>query len=198
MHDFFMQEGKEFADRKASGKPQDAAYAKAELVRPDIGFDGALTLQFGGLTFQLTEEGHAHSMSDVTLYIPQRRVFLAGDLLDTEIHPGQSESAEVFYANVANWVAVLGRIMDRRLPVDTYVPGHGPVHLGRGVGDLDEQRRYFLTMRDAVSRLVKDGKTLEQVRASFTMPPEFAHYQRKERLDAFLKLYYYQVMEQGY
>jgi glyoxylase-like metal-dependent hydrolase (beta-lactamase superfamily II) len=198
MHDFFMQEGKEFAERKTSNKPQDAPYHNAELVRADIGFDKALTLQFGGLTFQLTEEGWGHSTSDVTVYVPQKRVFLTGDLLDTEIHPGQSESGEVFYANVANWVAHLDNIMNRHLPVVTYVPGHGPVHVGRGVADLEEQKRYFIVMRDAVSKLIAKGETPDQIKKDFVVPAEFANYKRKPRLDAFIKLYYGQLTERGY
>ena len=55
-----------------------------------------MTLYFGGLTFQITPEGRGHSTGDLTVYIPQKRVMLMGDLLDTEIHPGQGESAGVF------------------------------------------------------------------------------------------------------
>lgn len=195
MRDFYMQEGKGFAERKAAG---DAGYKDAELVLADIGFEGAMTLQFGGLTFQLTEEGHGHSTSDVTVYIPQKRVFLTGDLLDTEIHPGQSESGEITYASVAGWVASLDRIMARNLPVDTYIPGHGPVHIGRGVADLQEQRRYFLAMRDEVSKLMKQGKNVEQIRKELVLPDEFKNYQRKERLNAFVNLFYHQLIEQGF
>ena len=195
MRDFYMQEGKGFAERKAAG---DAGYKDAELVLADIGFEGAMTLQFGGLTFQLTEEGHGHSTSDVTVYIPQKRVFLTGDLLDTEIHPGQSESGEIIYASVNGWVASLDHIMARNLPVDTYIPGHGPVHIGRGVADLQEQRRYFITMRDEVSKMMMAGKTVEQIRKEFVVPDEFKHYQRKERLNAFINLFYHQLIEQGF
>lgn len=195
MRDFYMQEGKGFAERKAAG---DAGYKDAELVLADIGFEGAMTLQFGGLTFQLTEEGHGHSTSDVTVYIPQKRVFLTGDLLDTEIHPGQSESGEITYASVAGWVASLDRIMARNLPVDTYIPGHGPVHIGRGVADLQEQRRYFLAMRDEVSKLMKAGKNVEEIRKELVLPDEFKNYQRKERLNAFVNLFYHQLIEQGF
>jgi glyoxylase-like metal-dependent hydrolase (beta-lactamase superfamily II) len=198
MRDLMMQEGKEFAERKASTRPQDAAYKNAELVLPDIAFEGAMTLRFGGLTFQLTEEGSAHSTSDVTLYIPQRRVFLTGDLLDTEIHPGQGESAGVFYSNVKNWIVLLDNIMARKLPVETYVPGHGPVHVGRGVADLEEQKRYFIVMRDEVSKMIAAGKTVEQVQAEFKLPAEFAHYKRPPRLKAFLNLFYHQLVEQGF
>ncbi len=195
MRDFYMQEGKGFAERKAAGEE---GYKDAELVRADIGFEGAMTLQFGGLTFQLTEEGHGHSTSDVTVYIPQKRVFLMGDLLDTEIHPGQSEAGEIFYASVTGWVGSLDRIIARNLPVDTYVPGHGPVHVGRGVEDLQEQRRYFIAVRDEVSKMMKAGKTVEQIQKDLVLPDEFKNYQRRPRLVAFINLFYHQLIEQGY
>ena len=198
MRDLYQQEGAQFAERKASNDPQHAAYKNAELTLPDMGFDGALTLQFGGLTFQITEEGTAHSTSDVTIYIPQRRVFLMGDLLDTEIHPGQGESAGAFYSNVKNWLGLLDNIMARRLPVDTYVPGHGPAHVGRGVADLEEQRRYFVVMRDEVSKMIMAGKTVAQVQAEFKVPAEFAHYRSPTRLKNFLNLFYHQLIEQGF
>jgi glyoxylase-like metal-dependent hydrolase (beta-lactamase superfamily II) len=198
MRDLYSQEGKEFAERKASGKPEDAAYKKAEQVLPDIAFEGAMTLRLGGLTFQVTEEGSAHSTSDVTVYIPQRRVFLTGDLLDTEIHPGQGESAGVFFSNVKNWLILLDRIMARQLPVDTYVPGHGPAHVGRGVADLEEQKRYFVVMRDEVSKMIMAGKSVEQVQAEFKLPAEFAKYTRPSRLKSFLNLFYYQLLEEGF
>lgn len=195
MRDFYMQEAKGFAERKAAGE---AGYKDAELVRPDLGFEGALTLQFGGLTFQLTEEGHAHSTSDVTVYIPQKRVFLMGDILDTEIHPGQSEAGEIFYANVNGWIGALDRIMARNLPVDTYVPGHGPAHIGRGVADLQEQKRYFIAMREEVSKMMQAGKTVEQIQKEIKLPEEFKNYQRPPRMVAFINLFYHQLIEQGF
>ena len=53
MRDLYQQERAEFAERRGSPAAQFAAYKDAELVHPEIGFDGALTLQFGGLTFQI-------------------------------------------------------------------------------------------------------------------------------------------------
>lgn len=198
VQDLFMQESQEFNERRNSNNPRYAAYKKGELVRPDIGFDGTMTLYFGGLTFQITAEGRGHSTGDLTVYIPQKRVMLMGDLLDTEIHPGQSESAGVFFANVRGWIRILDNIMARNLPVDTYIPGHGPVHIGRGVKDLEEQKRYFVVMRDEVAKMVTAGKSLQQIEKEFKVPQEFAHYKRPERLKDFFKLFYYQLMEQGY
>jgi len=198
IHDLQMQEAVGFNERKASKDARNAAYKDKDLVIPDIGFDGNMTLYFGGLTFQITSEGRGHSTGDLTVYIPQKRVFLMGDLLDTEVHPGQGESGDIFFSNVKGWIEILDRIMARHLPVETYVPGHGPVHIGRGVKDLEEQKRYFVVMRDEVAKLVVAGKSLPEIEKELKVPQEFAHYKRVERLRPFVKLYYHQLMETGY
>ena len=198
VHDLQMQEREEFLQRKNSTEARYAAYKKGEPLTPTIGIDGPMTLYFGGLTFQIRPEGRAHSTGDLTVYIPQKRVMLMGDLLDTEIHPGQGESAGVFFSNVAGWIKALDNIMARSLAVETYIPGHGPVHIGRGVKDLEEQKRYFVVMRDEVATMAQAGKTLEQIEKEFKVPQEFAHYKRPERLRQFYKLFYHQLVETGY
>ncbi len=198
IHDLRMQELAEFNERKNSNDPRNAGYKGKELIPPDIGFDGTMTLYFGGLIFQITAEGRGHSTGDLTVYIPQKRVYLMGDLLDTEIHPGQGESAGVFYSNVKGWLQILDNIMARNLPVETYVPGHGPAHIGRGAKDLEEQKRYFVVMRDEVAKMIAAGKNLDQIEKEFKVPQEFANYTRPERLKSFLKLFYNQLMETGY
>ena len=60
------------------------------------------------------------------MFVPQRRVMMMGDLLNTEIHPGPGESAQVFFSNARNWIVLLDRIIVQRLPVDTYVPATAP------------------------------------------------------------------------
>jgi glyoxylase-like metal-dependent hydrolase (beta-lactamase superfamily II) len=198
MHDLQMQQREEFLERRNSNDPRYAAYKKGEPMQPNIAIDGPMTLYFGGLTFQITPEGRGHSTGDLTVYIPQKRVFLMGDLLDTEIHPGLGESAGVFYSNVKGWLQILDHIMARDLSVETYVPGHGPAHIGRGVKDLEEQKRYFVVMRDEVAKMIAAGKSLDQIEKEFKIPQEFAHYTRPERLKQFYKLFYNQLMETGY
>jgi len=197
VRDLFNQENDAFEERKASKDPRNTVYKGKELVRPDIAFDGSLTMYFGGLTLQLTAEGYGHSTGDLTVYIPQKRIMLTGDLLDTEIHPGQGDSGGVYFSQVQNWIEILDRIMQRNLAVETYVPGHGPVHIGRGVKDLEEQKHYFVVMRDEVAKKVQAGQSLDQIQAEFKLPQEFSHYKRPERLKNFLKLFYYQLIEKG-
>src|SRR5262245_25614635 len=67
VQDLFMQEGEEFSQRKNSDDPRYAPYKKGELVRPDVGFDGTMTLYFGGLTFKIKTEGRGNSTGGLTV-----------------------------------------------------------------------------------------------------------------------------------
>lgn len=192
---YFQNELKEFEERKAQRAPG-YNLPGSELVPPSMGFDGNLTIMFGGLTFQAKAEGYGHTSGDMTMYIPQRRVMFMGDLLNNEIHPGQAEAAGVFYANIQGTIDILNRIIDRNLPVDTYIPGHGPVHVGKGIADVVDQRDYFILMRDEVAKMVMAGKTLEQIQKELKVPARFAHYP-PGRLAGILRVFYYQLIEHG-
>ena len=190
VRDLNMQEAEEFEERKQSR----AGYKGKDLIKPDLGFDDGMTLYFGGLTFHIKHEGQGHSTGDTTIYIPQKRVFLTGDILDTEIHPGQGSSSNTYYSVIDGWMRILDNIMARDLPVDTYVPGHGPVHVGRGVADLQEQKRYFITIRNEVAKRIKEGKSLSQIRKELKkLPGEFAKYRRASRLRNFITRAYHQL-----
>ena len=192
---YFQHELKEFEDRKKQGA---AGYTTpgAVLGPPSMGFDNDLTVLFGGLTFQAKAEGYGHTGGDMTLYIPQRRVMFMGDLLNNELHPGQAEAAGVFYAHIQGTIDILNNIINRNLPVDTYVPGHGPVHVGRGIADVVDQRDYFILMRDEVAKMVAAGKTLDEILKEFKVPARFAHYQ-PGRLPGILRLFYNQLIDRG-
>ncbi len=161
-----------------------------------MGFDQSLTVLLGGLTFQATAEGYGHTSGDMTMYIPQRRVMFMGDLLNNELHPGRGEAAGVFYANIQGTIDILNKIIDRNLPVDTYVPGHGPVHVGRGIADVVDQRDYFVLMRDEVAKMVLAGQSFDEILKEFRVPQRFAHYDPR-RLPGILQLFYNQLIERG-
>jgi len=191
------EELKEFTERKTSNDPVYAPYHNSELVQPDILFDGVLTLRFGGLTFQVTEEGAAHSRSDVTLYIPEKRILAMGDLFKSEIHTGPGDTAYETFRASKSFSDIVDKVIARKLPVETYVPGHGQVHVGRGVADLEELNRYFAAMRGEVSRMIAQGKTEQQVVAEFKTPAPFDKYGQAAGINRFLPLYYRQLKAEG-
>jgi glyoxylase-like metal-dependent hydrolase (beta-lactamase superfamily II) len=156
-----------------------------------------MTLRFGGLTFIVTEEGAAHSKSDLTLWIPEKRVFGMGDLFKSEIHTGPGDTVYDTFRASNSFIDVVDKIIARRLPVETYVPGHGPVHVGRGVADMEELKRYFLAMRGEVTRMIREGKTEQQVLAEFKTPAPFDKYAQAAGISRFLPLYYRQLRAEG-
>ncbi|MSP95234.1 MAG: MBL fold metallo-hydrolase [Alphaproteobacteria bacterium] len=191
------EELEEFTTRKRSNDALYAPYHNSELVQPDITFDGSLTIRFGGLTFVLTEEGAAHSTSDVSLYIPEKRIFAMGDLFKSEIHTGPGDTAYRTFRAGKPFMEIAEKVMARRLPVETYVPGHGPAHVGRGAADLQELNRYFAAMRDEVSKMIRAGKTEQQVVAEFKMPAPFDKYGQAAGINRFLPLYYRDLKAEG-
>lgn len=190
----FPVEEKEFKLRQTE---RVASYMGKDILPPTMGFDDTLVIHFGGLTFIARAEGYGHTNGDLSLYIPQRGVMFMGDLLNNDIHPGQAEAAGVYFAQVQSWIDLLNNVIQRNLPVDTYVPGHGPPHVGKGAADLEDQRDYFIAMRREVAKMIQAGKTLEQVQKEFKVPQRFAHYASPNRLTPFLRLFYNQLIVAG-
>ena len=180
----------EFNGRRDSSDPIYTPYRNTEFVQPDIVFDEKLTLRFGGLTFEITDEGSAHSTSDVTLYIPEKRIFTLGDLYKAGIHTCPGDSVYESFGAARGWIKILDNIKSRNLDVDTYVPGHGVVQIGRGIADIDELRNYFVSTRAGVSEMIAQGKTEAEVVAEYRPSAEHTNYQQLDRLQRVLPYYY--------
>jgi cyclase len=130
------------------------------LTVPTQVFRDATTLRIPGVNLHLTyraENGHSHSKGDTTLYFEEDEVFIAGDLLYTEVHP------VTFFGNIPNWLTSLKPLFESRYK--QLVPGHGPAVEGERAG-----RTYFKRMHDYLEDFygnlqeIKSGrKTKEEV-----------------------------------
>ena len=108
------------------------------LTAPTEVFRDATTLRIPGVNLHLTyraENGHSHSKGDTTLYFEEDEVFIAGDLLYTEVHP------VTFFGNIPNWLTSLKPLFESRYK--QLVPGHGPAVEGERAGHT-----YFKKMHD--------------------------------------------------
>ncbi len=105
---------------------------------PDVRFAGKTKVTLPGITLHLdyrAENGHSHSKGDTTIYFEEEEVFIAGDLLYTEVHP------VTFFGNIPNWLNSLKPLFDNHYK--QLVPGHGPAVNGEQAG-----RAYFKKMYD--------------------------------------------------
>ena len=108
------------------------------LTLPDVQFTDRTKVTFPGVTLHLdyrAENGHSHSKGDTTIYFEEEEVFIAGDLLYTEVHP------VTFFGNIPNWLRSLKPLFDSRY--QQLVPGHGPA-----VDNEQTGHAYFKKMYD--------------------------------------------------
>jgi cyclase len=108
------------------------------LTLPTVVFDKSTEIKIPGVTLRLeyrAENGHSHSKGDTTLYFEEEEVFIAGDLLYTEVHP------VTFFGNIPNWLTALKPLFQTHYK--HLVPGHGPAIDGERNGNA-----YFKKMYD--------------------------------------------------
>jgi glyoxylase-like metal-dependent hydrolase (beta-lactamase superfamily II) len=132
-------------------------YSGLRMRLPHIVFTDRLTIRMPGATVHLRHYQQSHSRGDATAYFDEERVFFAGDLLYTEVHP------VTIYGRIAPWIESLDQL--QQVSYDKIVPGHGPV--GRTQEQGRQQVQAFQDyMRDFSGRLaeLRSGKrTGEQV-----------------------------------
>ncbi|MGE5219390.1 MAG: MBL fold metallo-hydrolase [Chloroflexota bacterium] len=107
------------------------------LTLPDAVFTDEIQVKLSGVTLHLkyrAENGHSHSKGDTTIYFEEEDVFIAGDLLYTEVHP------VTFFGNIPNWLAALKPLF--QMGYKQLVPGHGPTVEGAHAGQSYFKRMY--------------------------------------------------------
>jgi glyoxylase-like metal-dependent hydrolase (beta-lactamase superfamily II) len=127
---------------------------------PIVLFDAPTTVYLNGETIQLIPLAPAHTNGDTAVKFVNANVLMTGDVYRSEGYPA---------AAVGNGGSVLGILtaIDQFLAITDantkVVPGHGPVSNRAG---LVFHREVLVTVRDRVSKLMKEGKTLEQIQAA--------------------------------
>lgn len=112
---------------------------------PNVVFDDAMTLYAGDLELQLIYVSPAHTNTDAVVWIPERRVLIAGDIVFNQGTPFS------LMGSVAGWRSALVRL--KELPIETIIPGHGPV---ADASVLDEVDAYLAFVQDS-ARAAFDG-----------------------------------------
>ena len=127
--------------------------AGTEVVMVDQTFDDRLVLDLGGVTAELIAFGPAHSPGDISVWVSERNVIIAGDMAFHQ------RLLPVFEDTVtADWLDSFGAFAD--LAKDAVViPGHGgPTDLAT----VDTYTRGYLEhLREQVRSVLDEGGTLK-------------------------------------
>jgi glyoxylase-like metal-dependent hydrolase (beta-lactamase superfamily II) len=133
-----------------------------KLPLPNETFFNRMNLYSGSLEISLFYFGPAHTDGDIVVYIPDDKVAILGDLFfkdrDPLIHMHKNGSSE-------GLVKVLQEIID--LNADVYLSGHAePVKKA----EIVSLYKTLSEKRNKVKTLVKEGKSLDQVKEAFGIP----------------------------
>jgi glyoxylase-like metal-dependent hydrolase (beta-lactamase superfamily II) len=132
---------------------------------PVVTFDRDVTLHLGDETIHALHVDHAHTDGDVIVKFENANVIHMGDTYFSAFYP---------IIDLESGGSINGMIaaVDRALPMidaqTKVVCGHGPVGDLKG---LTEYRAMLAGVRDAVQKLVKQNKTLEEVVAAKPTAP---------------------------
>jgi cyclase len=142
-----------------------------EVRPPNLVFESSLTLFAGARRVELRHAGHAHTVGDVLVHLPEERVLFAGDICFFYVTP------LAFEGNIGNWIRVLAAI-EQMGNVETIVPGHGPL----GTADhVREVRAYFEAITAAARKHFEAGDG-EDAAANAIALGAFAGWAEAERI----------------
>jgi cyclase len=132
----------------------DADMAGTVITLPTLTFTDRMTIDLGGETVELIYLAPSHTEGSTLVYLPERKILFAGDVLFTDFHPFMGDS------DVAGWVKTLDFIL--ALDVTTIIPGHGPIS---GKKDIAEMKAYIQTFDQKARELVAKSKDADFIAA---------------------------------
>ncbi|MVU81324.1 MBL fold metallo-hydrolase [Nocardia sp. ET3-3] len=139
---------------------------------PTVCFDQQMSIALGNEQVQLISVAPAHTLGDVVVWLPRRRILFVGDVALNGATPVITDGSYVGTVRALETV--------RALDPQVVVPGHGPIG---GPEIFDAVSRYFDFVYDAAQLGLSSGRTpLEAARAADL--GEFAGWSDSERLVA--------------
>lgn len=133
-------------ERMQRGRRDKAQWTK--FVFPDKTFEDQLVIEMGGERFEIVHLGPGHSPGDISLWMPNQKLFISGDM---GFHQRLMPIFE--HTDTAGWVDTWDKI--EALGADIIIPGHGsPTNIEEVTKYTKD---YLVYMRDEVEKILDDG-----------------------------------------
>jgi cyclase len=126
---------------------------------PSITYSDTLTLYSGDLPVRLVHYPNAHTNGDTVVFIDKYKTVHMGDMFFYGMFPFMDVANG---GNIESWVRDLDTVLSILPPDEKIIPGHGPLV---GVAELREFRRMLYDSAQIVRNRMKEGKTLDQIKA---------------------------------
>ncbi len=129
---------------------------------PALTFDNRMDLDLGDVTVQLIHPGHSHTAGSIVVFIPERHVLFAGDILFTNYVPNLK------HADMGGWVKALDTLA--AMDVEKIIPGHGPLSTKK---DLEDMKAYLVLFDKTAKELAAKSNDVQYIVAELKkiLPP---------------------------
>jgi cyclase len=107
-----------------------ADFVGTTIAAPAVTFTDRLAIDLGGQRVELIHIAPSHSDGSILVYLPDKKVLFAGDILFTGYHAFAGDG------DIDSWQRVLDYIL--AMDVDVIVPGHGPLSTKQDVVAMKE------------------------------------------------------------
>jgi cyclase len=147
-----------------------AAFEGFRLITPHIEYRQKMTLNLGERTFELMYLKGVHSEADTAVWLPKERVlFSASGIVVDQFNILRP------FVTIPDILAAAKML--KGLNPEHVIPGHG---IPGTVKIFEDTERYYALLLDRVGKMVKEGKSLDEIKKTVKMP-EYDHWATKER-----------------
>lgn len=135
------------------------------VAYPVLTYGDRMTINIDGQQIELIHARHCHTDGDTLVYLPDKKVLFAGDILFTNYHPFLAEG------NIEEWAKELDDI--KSMDAEKIIPGHGPLS---GKRDLEDMKEYILMFdqkaKELASQLDDVQKIATAIQSALPQRPE--------------------------
>lgn len=140
-----------------------------QVVTANLTFENRLNISLPKEKLSAMYFGRAHTSGDIVLHFENSNVAHLGDLVFNNVYPYIDNSAE---CSIENWIIVLEKL-EKYFDSDAkFIFGHANNNdaVTGGLKELIKKRTYLEALYDTVKEQVKNGKTIEQISDTNTIP----------------------------
>ena len=130
------------------------------LITPQIEYGDKMTLRVGERTFELIHLRNVHSEADTAIWLPKERVLFAASVVT-----GNNLINMRPFVTVPDILKAIKTM--KALNAEIVIPGHG---MGGTGNFFDASEHYYEVLLERVGQMVREGKSLEEIKQKLRMP----------------------------
>lgn len=162
------------------------AFEGTEFIMPSrtVPIDAPLLLDLGNRKISITAYKTSHTDHDVTVFDNKTKTLWTGDLLFMERIP-------VLDGSINGWLSTMEHL--KTLDINYLVPGHGIASNDQWQQGLNNQIRYFTTLRNEIRVIIDEMGTIDQASKQVGITEKnswelFPNYHRRNITASFVQL----------